>query len=291
MEVRHFCEKPAPSQPEEEENANKPTGADLNARSLNLERLMDRLEKKMEDMMVKNDSIAKSYAQAAKVGISHTLGPATSVQMQGGQKVTTLERQTVHILDEYADRERRKANIIIHNLPESTKINPGNKNQEDIENVEEMLHEGINIDGITVTKLIRLGGRGQNQNEKPRLIMATLDQPSRRRVILAAAKTLRHTESWSNVYISPDIPPAEREKERKLRDELKTRRDAGESNLIIRSSQIITRKARVTRTTQDDNEAADSAEDNATEDTADETHTTRNVSQDKETTGISNTQQ
>ena len=144
-----------------------------------------------------------------------------------------------------------------------------------------------------MTKLIRLGGRGQNQNEKPRLIVATLDQPSRRRVILAATKTLRHTETWSNVYISPDIAPAERDKEKKLRDELKTRRDAGESNLIIRSSQIITRKARITitRTTQDVNEAADSAEDNATEDTADEAHTTRNDSQDKEITGISNNQQ
>ena len=93
------------------------------------------------------------------------------------------------------------------------------------------------------------------------------------------------------VHITRHTTGREREKEKKLRDELKTRRDAGESNLIIRSSQIITRKARITRTTQDVNEAADSAEDNATEDTADETHTTRNDSQDKEITEISNSQQ
>jgi hypothetical protein len=36
------------------------------------------------------------------------------------QKVTILEIQAVHILDEYSDRERRKANIIIiRNLPGS----------------------------------------------------------------------------------------------------------------------------------------------------------------------------
>jgi len=39
-----------------------------------------------------------------------------------------------------------------------------------------MLYQGINVDGIEITKLIRLGGGGQNQNVKPRLIMATLEQ-------------------------------------------------------------------------------------------------------------------
>ena len=107
-----------------------------------------------------------------------------------------------------------------------------------------MLLHGTNVEGVRVTKLIRLGGRGQNQINKPRLIMATLDQPARRRVILAAAKTLRHTDNWSNVYISPDLYPSEREKERKLREELKTRRDAGETDIIIRGSQIITRTKR-----------------------------------------------
>jgi len=35
-------------------------------------------------------------------------------------RIIFIERQTVNILDEYADRERRKGIIIIHNLSEST---------------------------------------------------------------------------------------------------------------------------------------------------------------------------
>ena len=114
-----------------------------------------------------------------------------------------------------------------------------------------MLCQGTNVDGVKITKLIRLGGRGQNQNVKPRLIMATLDQPARRRVILAAVKTLRYTDKWSNVYVSPDLAPAEREKEKKLREELKTRRSAGEMNIIIRGSQIITKVGWDSRTTHE----------------------------------------
>jgi hypothetical protein len=49
------------------------------------------------------------------------------------------------------------------------------------------------------------------------------------------------------VYISPDLAPAEREKEKKLREELKTRRGAGETNIIIRGNQIITKVGRDTR--------------------------------------------
>jgi beta-xylosidase len=78
-------------------------------------------------------------------------------QPQGVQnlKVTILERQAVHILDQYTDRETRKANIIIQNLPESKQDTASNKTVEDIERVEDMLYRGINVDGVKITKLIR----------------------------------------------------------------------------------------------------------------------------------------
>jgi len=76
-----------------------------------------------------------------------------------------------------------------------------------------MLCQGINVDGVKITKLIMLGGRAQIV--KPRLIMETFQQSARRRAILAVAKSLRHTNKWSNVYISLYIAPAEREKVKK----------------------------------------------------------------------------
>jgi hypothetical protein len=63
---------------------------------------------------------------------------------------------------------------------------------------------------------------------------------------------LRHTDDWANIYISADLTPSEREKEKKLRQELRERRDAGERNLIIRSSQIVTRATKIATNQSDD---------------------------------------
>jgi len=56
---------------------------------------------------------------------------------------------------------------------------------------------------------------------------------------------LRHTDDWANIYISADPTPTEQEKEKKFRQELRERCDAGERNLIIRSSQIVTRATKI----------------------------------------------
>jgi len=52
------------------------------------------------------------------------------------------------------------------------------------------------------------------------------------------AKYLRHTDKRSNVYISPDLAPTERE-------------NAGEMNIFIRGSQIITKVSHITRPTHE----------------------------------------
>ncbi|KAK2156694.1 hypothetical protein LSH36_207g04008 [Paralvinella palmiformis] len=57
---------------------------------------------------------------------------------------------------------------------------------------------------------------------------------------------LRHTDGWANIYISIDLTPTERDIERKLRQKLRVIRDAGERNLIIRSSHIVTRATEIT---------------------------------------------
>ena len=212
------------------------------ARSLRLEGMMAKLEKRMDGLLVKNEEVVKSYAQIAKTNLPNKQPP--SGLNVSDQKNPSLEKQTVKILDEYTDRERRKANIVIHNLPESTEEQRTDKLYDDTKRVNDLIQEGVDVPGVKVTRLIRLGGRGQNQQDKPRLILATLDCPDRRRAILATARMLRHTEEWSNIYISPDVTPAERQKDKKLRDELKVRRDAGEPNLIIRGDMLVTRSTR-----------------------------------------------
>jgi len=63
---------------------------------------------------------------------------------------------------------------------------------------------------------------------------------------------LGHTDNWANIYISADPTPTEREKEKKLGQELRERRDAGERNLIIPSNQIVTRATKIATNQSDD---------------------------------------
>jgi hypothetical protein len=203
IEVNAFCNQSGfrSSTPEQADD----TGLD-EGRVTRLEGMVSRLGDKIDALMEKNENVVKSYA--------HAVGKNSDSIMIHQPPILTSERQTVKILDEYADRERRKANIIIHNLPESQGDNHQTRYENDKKKVDEIIQEGTGVTGVNVSKLVRLGGRGQNQHQKPRLLLVTLDFPDRRRAILAAAKLLRHTEKWSNIYISPDLTPTERESEK-----------------------------------------------------------------------------
>ena len=62
-----------------------------------------------------------------------------------------------------------------------------------------------------------------------------------KRSILKQATKLRKSSKWSDIYISPDLTPKERSHNKKLRDELKMRKDAGEKDLYIKPGKIVSR--------------------------------------------------
>ena len=147
-----------------------------------LEGMMSRLECKMQEPIVQNTTVVRSYAEVGGKEVN-TSGQGNS---QDEMRILSMHRQTVKTLDEYADRDRRKAIILIHNLPESTNDNLLDRNVDDIKIIGELIERGTGVGDVKVTKLIRLGGRGQNQQSKPHLILATLDRPDRRGVVLNA---------------------------------------------------------------------------------------------------------
>ena len=68
---------------------------------------------------------------------------------------------------------------------------------------------------------------------KPRLLIATVGDPSVRCDILRCAPWLRNTANYSNIYISPDMTQKERKTNIKLREELASRMQAREHSLVI----------------------------------------------------------
>ena len=66
----------------------------------------------------------------------------------------------------------------------------------------------------------------------------TLTNSSARGQILKSAKT---SNTYKQVYISPDLTPKEREANKCLHTELHRRKEAGETNLIIRCGEIVSK--------------------------------------------------
>ena len=56
--------------------------------------------------------------------------------------------------------------------------------------------------------------------------------------ILRQATKLRVSSTWKKVYISPDLTLKEREQGKKLREELKKRKEAGEKDIYIKSGKM-----------------------------------------------------
>ena len=85
---------------------------------------------------------------------------------------------------------------------------------------------------------------GKKQEDRPRLLIITLDNPACKYDILRCAPQLRTTTEFGKVFITPDLTYKERETNRKLREELAVRRRAGEVNLTIKGGRIIKGAAR-----------------------------------------------
>ena len=121
------------------------------------------------------------------------------------------------------------SSIISQNFPEPTTASQNTCN--DTQAFSELVKSEFNISEVKITKAVRLK---QSKPDKPRLLLITLGDLSTKRNILQQATKLCKSTSWNNVFISPDLTPKEHESNRKLREELKARKDAGEKDLYIR---------------------------------------------------------
>ena len=105
----------------------------------------------------------------------------------------------------------------------------------------------MKCDEIIPKSMSRLG---KPINGRMRLLKLTLDSVACKHRLLGSTKYLREKDGdgnaihgWSNVFITPDLTKEERDKNKKLRDELKKRKeDEHNPNLVIYRGAIIDRK-------------------------------------------------
>ena len=152
----------------------------------------------------------------------------TSVNSSSAQHFSSTT-PNLSILDELADRERRRKNLIIYNFSENPDL------QADRSKFQELSATVFDLN-LNMTRVTRLGKRN---DEKPRPLLISLENDNERAKILSQSGKLRRHNLYKNVYIAADKTKYEREKHKKLVDELKVRKSNGEKNLVIRNGNII----------------------------------------------------
>ena len=139
------------------------------------------------------------------------------------------------VFDNFLDKDRRKNNLVIHNLPEATGESKEDRAAHDLRLFQDLVKEMFQM-SVAVARSFRVGRSVEN---RARLLIVTLETPGVKQDILRLAPQLRSSEKYGNIYITPDLTPAEREAAKKLRDELSARKKAGEVNITIRRGKIV----------------------------------------------------
>ncbi len=149
---------------------------------------------------------------------------------------SSIDVKVQDAINDYRNREARKCNIIIHNVPESNKENPKDRMKDDTVQVMDMIEGAMELETANINSAIRLGKK--DSEGRVRLLKVTVDSVKSKREILINAKKLRGIGKWKNIFVTPDLAPKERQQNKELREELKKRREDGEDGLVIRRGKI-----------------------------------------------------
>ena len=154
-----------------------------------------------------------------------------------------VDRKLAEALGEAQDKERRKLNLIITNVKESTKTISIEKQRDDLEQAKALIRQITDLSDEEIEEPVRLGKEGGN---RPRLLRVKVKSEGKKREIIKKAPTSKVNanipDKKTRYYFNNDYTPKERETNHKLREELRDRLQKGETNLIIRNGQVIKRK-------------------------------------------------
>ena len=107
------------------------------------------------------------------------------------------------LINEEREKEKRKLNVIVHNLPECDDPDPSNRKSHDISKTSSIVDKYLSV-STTITQAIRIG----KKREKPRLFKITFNFSQEKATVLRSCTTLRKSdvpEDFRRIYIMPDL--------------------------------------------------------------------------------------
>ena len=138
-------------------------------------------------------------------------------------------------MEEKLEREKRKNNIIIVNMKESTKTDLRERKENDRAAAKTLLEKLVPLEDCDIGEPTRLGKEGGN---RPRMLRVTLK--SEEQILKKAPEVNKNLKSNDKkIYINSDFTPKQREQNKILRAEMKRRTEEGEEDLTIRHGKIV----------------------------------------------------
>ena len=146
-----------------------------------------------------------------------------------------VQQQIVGMFDQYLDKEKRKNNVVVFNLPESTCQTNSDRMKEDVNSFIQMVREDLHL-SVSVSKCFRVGKR---VDTRPRLLIVSLESEWDKWDVLRQAPLLKYANRSPRVFINPDLSVHERVEAKRLREELAKRKASGETNIKIQRGRIV----------------------------------------------------
>lgn len=140
------------------------------------------------------------------------------------------------IVNELEQRMNRRSNVVISGLAENQSGSVDERKQSDETKVKDIFRELGNHSAV-VLSVARIG---KPSSKRSRLVRVTLSDSEMKMSILKNSKSLRSSNSYRHIFVNNDLTFKQREEQKALRDELKTRRGNGEDVVIYKNK--ITRK-------------------------------------------------
>lgn len=137
------------------------------------------------------------------------------------------------VLLELSEREARKNNLILFNMPESTMEDVEGRKRADEQSVRQLFSDITKTDiSRAFVKVVRIGGRSGN---KIRPLKIVLQSETLVADILRGTPQLRGLPQYHGIAVSSDRTPGQRQQYRLLKQQLAERVASGERNLKIRN--------------------------------------------------------
>ena len=187
-------------------------------------------DKKLDILINKIVSLEKQVT-AMKEQLS---GPSLDEKIE-----KAVARKVAEVVEERVDIEKREKNIIVYGLSETDRENPALHDKTEIVSLIKIMDPSLG--NIEINDVSRIG---KKIDGKDRLVRFKVSDINVKKTILKNAYKVNKNGN-KKIYFNPDLTPAQREKDKRLREELKQRRaDTGNRNLIIKNGEIVERRVR-----------------------------------------------